>query len=1045
MDVALSEMLIGLALLACGGQIAWVAHRQPSRDPGRPSPLTALALALTLVLTGLLHLGQATRLADGWPVPGLKVCIALATLATAVLLLARWPGMPPPTRRPGAPPGLPETREWSEPGPAQGLDERPEAQAALRQSEQRLALVLEAGQLGFWDWDLPSGRVLFSGRWASMLGYELDAIEPNVAAWERLIHPDDAAGAARLLTDHLEGRTPFYACEHRLKHKDGSWRWILDRGQVVERDAQGRPLRAVGTHADVTDRHRIDEALRASERRERERAEELEVLMQAVPAAIFVSHDPDCQQIQGNPEAYRLLGWPEQSNVSASSRPRGPVQPRAFQEYRDGQPVPVDQLPMQLAARAGVEVRDTELTFRFDDGDQRHIFGHAVPLRHPDGTVRGALGAFVDITELKRAEALIQAEEKRYRLMAEAIPIGMILANAGGAVDYCNPAYSALTGYSHEDFESGRVSWKSITPPEWLHLDEVALAEARVHGVCTPYEKEYLRPDGARVPVLVGFALLEPERQKSIAFIVDLSVQRRAEQQFHTLADHISQLVWMAEPDGQISWYNQRWYEYTGTDLETMRGEGWRTVHHPEHLERVVAGYTRAIAAGTAWEDTFPLRGRDGTYRWFLSRALPIRDAGGRIVHWFGTNTDVSDQRTAQEERERLLVATEAARAEAETANRAKDEFLAILSHELRTPLNAIVGWAKLLSLGPVEPDDLTEGIAAIERNAIAQARLVDDLLDISRIISGKLHLELRPLEPAGPIEGALAAVTPAAAAKGIRLEAQLDPHVGAVAADPSRLQQIVWNLLSNAVKFTGQGGRVVVRLQRTEAGVQIEVQDTGAGIEPAFLPRVFEPFQQADSTTTRRHGGLGLGLAIVKQLAELHGGTVRAASAGTGQGATFTLTLPPLATTAVAPGHPAAQTPTGRLAGLRVLVVDDEPDARALLRKVLSRQGAQVTLASSVPEALESLASAPPDVLLSDISMPDADGYELLRQVRVTTPPSALPAAALTAFARGEDRQQALAAGFQMHVAKPVDPSTLIDIVAELAGRAESLSALQA
>jgi len=383
---------------------------------------------------------------------------------------------------------------------------------------------------------------------------------------------------------------------------------------------------------------------------------------------------------------------------------------------------------------------------------------------------------------------------------------------------------------------------------------------------------------------------------------------------------------------------------------------------------------------------------------------------------------------------------------EAREANRIKDEFLATLSHELRTPLTAMLGWTQLLRSGALTADEEVRGLEIIERNVLAQAKLIDDLLDVSRIITGKLRLNVRPLSLASVIEAALDVVRPAADAKAIRFEPLLDTRAGHVTGDPDRLQQVVWNLLVNAVKFSPVGGTVRVSLTRQGSWSQIEVADEGEGIDSDIMPHIFDRFRQADSSTRRSHGGLGLGLAIVRHVVELHGGSVRAESLGTGHGATFVVELPMSAV--VAEGHaqrpdtsaPRAAAPRAEidLSGVRVLVVDDEPDGREAIAKVLAIYHAQVATASSAREALALFAQARPDVLISDIGMPEQDGYDLIRRVRDLAPADGgrVPAMALTAFAREEDRLRAIEAGFQVHAIKPVQPAELAAGVAKLAGR---------
>jgi len=410
-----------------------------------------------------------------------------------------------------------------------------------------------------------------------------------------------------------------------------------------------------------------------------------------------------------------------------------------------------------------------------------------------------------------------------------------------------------------------------------------------------------------------------------------------------------------------------------------------------------------------------------------------------------------ADQLVAADvEREALLRNERQAREAAESADRAKDEFMAIVSHELRTPLNAVYGWARLLQSGQVRDEQtIARAMDAILRNSSVQVQLIDDLLDVSRITSGKMRLTMARVEIAGVLQSAVDAVRPAAAAKGIAIDVAVAPDVGAVTGDAARLQQVMWNLLMNAVKFTPGGGEIRVEADRAEAGIHVVVRDTGQGIAPEILPHVFERFRQADSSSTRAHGGLGLGLALVKHLVELHGGTVAAASEGEGRGATFTVNLPVATAASPPPGQAGAPSElpgvdgTGsvaRLDGVRVLVTDDDGDGVKLVEAILGRAGAAVRSCDSAAAALDLLKAWRPDVLLSDIGMPGEDGYSLIRKVRALPADTGgeTPAIALTGFGRTQDRQRALAAGFHLHVAKPVDPAELTILIAGLAGGRE-------
>jgi len=564
---------------------------------------------------------------------------------------------------------------------------------------------------------------------------------------------------------------------------------------------------------------------------------------------------------------------------------------------------------------------------------------------------------------------------------------------------------------------------------------------------------------GACITLLVA-ALLALEIRNRRRVETSEAALAETSTRFRQLADSIPQLVWMARPDGWVFWYNRRWYEYTGTTPEQMEGWGWQAVHDPQELPRVLDRWRAAIAAGEPFEMEFPIRGADGQYRWFLTRVTPMRNAAGRVLQWFGTNTDVQARRdyetVLREQAERLeslytqvqllLESERQLRAEAERVSRIKDEFLATLSHELRTPLNAIIGWSQLLIDGTASPEARGRALATIQRNARVQARLIEDLLDMSRIVSGKVRLDMQEVDLCDVVESALNIVRPTAQAKGVRIETALETGQARVLGDANRLQQVYWNLLTNAIKFTAPGGSVQATLRRVEDQLEFVVADTGIGIEPAFLPYVFDRFRQADGSSTRQHGGLGLGLAIVKNLVEMHGGRVRAASGGSGLGATFTVSLPEAHGTAAASGP--GDTPLAveseaaaraALAGRRVLVVDDDRDARELASAILQMQAAEVVTAASASEALQQLDghAAPFDLLVSDLAMPGMDGYDLLREIRASAHAGVrgIRAIALTAYARAEDQARALAAGYDAYISKPFDPARLVLLCARALG----------
>lgn len=824
----------------------------------------------------------------------------------------------------------------------------------------------------------------------------------------------------------------------------------------------------------------------------------------------------------------------------------------------------------------------------------------------------------------KKIESALQQSEEQYRLVAETANDAIITIDEKSTILFVNRAASRIFGYGQDEMIGNNLT---SLMPEYLRNLHLAgqqryLATGRKHLHWDHVEVPGLHQAGHVFPIELSFGEYKKDgKHIFIGIARDISQRRmvedalrESEQKFSTLAETVPQLVWMAEPDGSIFWYNGNWYDYTGTTPEEMEGWGWQKVHDPEILPSVVERWKASIETGESFEMEFPLRGRDGVFRWFLTRVNPARDEEGRIIRWFGTNTDIDVQRRLDQRNRfiieideavrglespkditltlaRLLgehlgadrcayaeveadedhvnipgdyaregvdsvvghyalsqfgsevvrlmhanepyvvndVSTDArlsaedlaaykligvkalicvplhkngrfaacmavhqqvprgwkseevelvafvanrfwesierarivnslheslsreqqARQAAESANKIKDEFLATISHELRTPLNAILGWTSLLRSRVMPAEASERAIETVERNARAQAQLIDDLLDISRIISGKLRLEVTEIHLERLIHAAAETVRPAAEAKGIRLQTLIDPDAGPVSGDPGRLQQVFWNLLSNSVKFTPKNGRVQIRLERVNSHVEISVTDTGNGIAPEFIPYVFDRFRQADQATTRLQGGLGLGLSIVRQIVEMHGGTVRVESEGEGKGSTFTVLLPRLA---AIPRHREVTDEREHprvskddfvsidcapvLDGLRVLVVDDEADARELLREVLEVCGSDVVITGTASEALETLRNGKFDVLVSDIGMPNEDGYTLIEKVRSLTDAEGgrTPAIALTAYARVEDRIRALKAGFQAHLPKPVEPVELAAVVASLA-----------
>jgi PAS domain S-box-containing protein len=666
---------------------------------------------------------------------------------------------------------------------------------------------------------------------------------------------------------------------------------------------------------------------------------------------------------------------------------------------------------------------------------------HAVPLTLPGGGV-AQLAVTRDVTqrkEVERVQAMLAA-------IVESSEDAIYAVDLHGTIESWNGGARRLYGY--ESAEAVGRPMRLLLPPDRVEEEREMVARMLRGERVEHFETVRVAKDGRRIDVSLTVSPVRDDGGRIVGASKtarDISRRRHAEQALQKSERELREFVenatvgihWVG-PDGKILWANRAELEMLGYAAEEYIGRDIRQFHvDAPVIDDILCRLTQGQVLQAYGAR---LRRKDGSIAEVLIDSS-VYFEGDQFVHTRCFTRDVTALKRAEREREQLLEAERAARAEAERASRIKDEFLATLSHELRTPLNAIMGWSQLLRSGAATPEDLAQGLEVIQRNCRAQTQLIEDLLDMSRVVTGKLRLDMRPVDLAAVVGAAVDAVRPAAEAKGLRVELDVDPLAPPVRGDAARLQQVIWNLLTNAIKFTPAGGAVRAALERADSHVEVVVSDTGAGIPPEFLPHVFERFRQADGSITRRHGGLGLGLAIVKQLAELHGGTVRAKSAGEGHGATFAMSLPGLP-----PEEPHAATGSGRdnpcdrtdLTGVRVLVVDDEPDAREVVKRLLGECGAAVTTACSAEEALDALRRERPDVLVSDIGMPGVDGYELLRRVRALGRDRGgdVPAVALTAFARPDDRLRALRAGYQLHLAKPVDVPELYAVVASVAGR---------
>jgi PAS domain S-box-containing protein len=694
-----------------------------------------------------------------------------------------------------------------------------------------------------------------------------------------------------------------------------------------------------------------------------------------------------------------------------------------------------------------------------------------IPISGTDGRVKYILAEGRDITALKAAETRLRESETKLRVMLENVSdYAIFVLDAAGHVTSWNRGAEHLKGYTADEI-IGRHYTLFYTPEEIeAKVPQRALQAAAETGRFE-HEGWRLRKNGSRFWANVVITAMRDEKGVVYGFAKvtrDLTERKRAEDALRNYNQELERRVSertaeletlnQALRDGEerlrvaldagncgawdwdvaanrITW-SDRVYEFHGLAPDQFGGriEDFNKLVHPDDFERVRIAIEKAHVDRAPFAIEFRIVRPTGEIRWTATRARVIYDAEGKAVRMLGVSFDMTERKNAELELQRAKEAADA-------ANRAKDEFLAVVSHELRTPLTPVLGWTRMLRTRNLASADMSHALEVIERNVRAQSQLVEDLLDISRIITGKLRLHTRRLSVASVIRAAVETVEPAAQSKSITLVCDLEDSAPPVHGDADRIQQVIWNLLTNALKFTPREGRIVITQRQVDGHIEVTVQDSGEGISPDFLPHLFNRFTQADSTTTRAHGGLGLGLAIVRHIMELHGGSVKAESKGRGEGAKFTISMPVFDASRDAESKAFYRTTrrspeNGSLRDLRILIVDDEQDSRELMALALKGLGANVTSAGNVPDALAEIALLTPDVLISDIGMPGEDGFSLIRKIRAQERIGAerLPAIALTAYARAEDRTRILSAGFQVHVPKPVDPDELAALVVRVA-----------
>lgn len=950
-------------------------------------------------------------------------------------------------------------------------DQKLHAEAAIR-GEFRLASALQVAAMGIVDWNLRTNEVELDARAREFFGFSPDGTISLEEIFERIDPADAARVEAAAMTSAREGTR--LEIEYTVRVPGREPRCISSISQVSA--GQGGTWESLyGVLADVTARRRAEnERDRLMRALEAERAN-LAAVVEGAPAFICVLRGPDHLLELANDAYHQVVGRVlERGRSIRELLPE--VEGQGFfelldQVYLTGEPVSGTEVPVMVGP-PGSPDRDRYVNYIYQ------------ALTGPDQKPNGVFVHGVDVTESVRSREVIAESERRRRQALDAAKLGSFNIDPAAGELVADEQFRRIFGVAE-----GSVTYEEAFAI--VHPDDREMVRERVASATRPmdpetYAVEYrvVHPDGtvrwvsARGGSTVR-TMHDGARVTSFDGTVADITDRKAAEDALAFQWHLLDLIFRESPAAMALWRGEDMvFERVNPHFHALFGD--RPLEGLPLLEAVpeLAGqgfeemlrevlHTGEPVVGHEVLARFSDRPGDPPLdRYFDFSYLRVQDPEGRPYGVYDHAVDVTARvlarrdleesqrqlREALSERQSLLDAERAARSEAETAGRMKDEFLATLSHELRTPLTAIVGWTRLLQMIPDQPQRAIDGLEVISRNAKAQTQIIEDILDMSRIISGKLQLDVKKVDLAGLVRAGVETVQPAADAKGVDLqvEADLQVGIGVISGDSHRLHQVFWNLLSNAVKFTPAGGRVRVTLRRAGGSVEACVTDTGEGIATEILPHIFDRFRQADSSTTRHHGGLGLGLAIVKQIVELHGGSVRASSQGKGQGATFTVTLP----LSVDPGVPGPAAPTGglsspapttagdatkregQLAGISVIALDDERDVVDFIERLLADCGAIVRKAMSAAEAFALVQADPPDVIVSDIGMPGEDGYTFIRQVRALPPDRGgnAPALAVTAYARTSDRVRALEAGYQMHVAKPVDPSELIASIAALA-----------
>ncbi|QKQ76333.1 PAS domain-containing protein [Nostoc sp. TCL240-02] len=909
----------------------------------------------------------------------------------------------------------------------------------LRDSEERFRQLAENIEAVFWIKEVYENRVSYvSPAYQRLWGLNPEELYQGQQSWVDRIHPEDRESTQKAF--HEKAVAGKFDEEYRIILPDGSIRWVRDRCFPL-RNETGEIYRFAGIAEDISEQQAALRERKQAEQALRDSEERLQMALEGSGGGLW-----DWNIVTN--EDYLSSRWLEMLGYEQGDLPG---------DFSAWERLIHPDDKVWVMERLNAHLHDDSVSYKFEyrmltkSGEWKWIANHGkVVSRDQQGNALRMAGIHHDISERKQAELALRRSEERFRTSVEN------MLDCFGVYRAVRNEQGQIVNFVTEYVNSAACFNNQITYEQQIGqgLCEL-LPEHRESGLFD----EYCQVVETGQPLIKDSLVYEDDYgQQRLVRAFDIRVAkcgdgfvatwrdtttrqqteealRQSEEFKNRILDSSSDCIKVLSLDGRLLYMNTGGLCLMEIDdlncyLNTEWLGFWEGSSRQQAEEALATTKTGEVSIFRGYCPT-----AKGTPKWWEVVVSPILDASGQLERILLISRDITDRKQAEIERDRLFKLEQAARAEAERANRIKDEFLAVLSHELRSPLNPILGWTKLLQTRKFSETKMAEALATIERNAKLQTQLIDDLLDLAKILRGKLSIDAAPVNLAFVIESAIDTVNTAALSKSIMLHSIL-PNIGQISGDSNRLQQIVWNLLSNAIKFTPKGGRVEIRLEQVDEQAHIIVRDTGKGISSDFLPYIFESFRQEDVSITRKYGGLGLGLAIVRQLVEAHGGTITADSPGEGLGATFTVQLPLLNIELEIKQIDELPQPGLELTGIRVLTVDDDPDARELLTVLLTEYGATVLTVTSAAEVLANLESFQPDVLVSDIGMPEVDGYSLIQQIRTLTPEKGgqIPAIALTAYARVDDSERAITSGYQRHVTKPLDPEELVQAVVALA-----------